>query len=1852
MAPKDITTTDDLTIDPLATADPLTISTDRADYAPGDTVTISLSGIKAGATYTFQIQDLPSDPGDNGKADIYKPFTVTDGGKGDLDGAANGQIVTTWTVPHNNDAVNATLSLTATGADGSKASTTFTDAPPASTVSVRLDQWADGPAPDADGTGGNNEVFVNGNLNQTKAHYNEGDSVPYRAFLDDLNTGTVYGIQIQWDTVDSGAYALDYLTSFNFSFEGTRHPGEPDVTPTVGITDISSGAISTVNIPSDPQLLTGFGAQFGVTDGLGSGQPSGQQVFTIFGAVSNLSTSAITYNADHTKASITVFFTYNGSTANNADSVVVAWGGHIASSLDWRDDPGETVQTASDISGSPYHTRVLTLFENGVATSIGNQDRSLSAAAVEAPPVANDISLLADEDNITGGNNDVQAGDDAQANLTGTLPVTNATSVNFADLHLDPVLNTSSAPVTSGGAALTFFWDGGSGTLFASTNTSSLANAQASAVFKIQVAASSPFTYTFTLLDQVDHPAANGTADDNTENPNILVDLTYTAVGVGTDTGVIHVTLDDDIPIVTAAQQTGTVDEDGVPGGIAGGVGDVAGEATVATGSVAPLFSPGADQPLTFSLSADTSGLAALTSGGVAVTYAVVGNTLTASAGGSTVFTFSVNSTTGAWTFTLSDQLDHAAGNDENDLTINLSSILRATDFDGDTAAAAANALVVTVDDDTPTASQASQTGTVDEDGVPGGIAGGVGDVAGEATVATGSVTPLFNSGADQPLTFSLSADTSGLAALTSGGVAVTYAVVGNTLTASAGGSTVFTFSVNGSTGDWTFTLSDQLDHATGNDENDLTINLSSILRATDFDGDTVAAAANALIVTVDDDTPTASQASSTGTVDEDGVTGGIAGGVGDVAGEATVATGSVTPLFNSGADQPLTFSLSTDTSNLAALTSGGVAVTYAVVGNTLTASAGANTVFTFSLNGTTGDWTFTLVDQLDHATGNDENDITINLSSILRATDFDGDTVAAAANALVVTVDDDTPTASQASSTGTVDEDGVPGGIAGGVGDVAGEATVATGSVTPLFNSGADQPLTFSLSADTSGLAALTSGGVAVTYAVVGNTLTASAGANTVFTFSLNGTTGDWTFTLADQLDHATGNDENALAINLSSILRATDFDGDTVAAAANALIVTVDDDTPTASQASQTGTVDEDGVPGGIAGGVGDVAGEATVATGSVTPLFNPGADQPLTFSLSTDTSNLAALTSGGVAVTYAVVGNTLTASAGANTVFTFSLNGTTGDWTFTLVDQLDHATGNGENDLAVNLSSILRATDFDGDTVAAAANALIVTVDDDTPTASQASSTGTVDEDGVPGGIAGGVGDVAGEATVATGSVTPLFNSGADQPLTFSLSADTSGLAALTSGGVAVTYAVVGNTLTASAGANTVFTFSLNGTTGDWTFTLVDQLDHAAGNDENDLAVNLSSILRATDFDGDVVAAAANALVVTVDDDSPVPLTPAILSVSNAASATANAALGAFNHVGADQPGSSVFIGLNGSVLQGAIQDGTPTLENLKAGGSDIFLFGFGTSTLIATTDATNTDVAQRVFTMGLNPDGSVQANDLYSINMLRPVDNLVDVGFGNFTAAPASGNPLTLVVNDIGGSTIDALFSGFVDQSNNSSTQTTVNVSGAGVGVGTGQDFDFDPQTASATDDLTDRMRIQFLADDGDGILETGEARTVNRFTFIMNQNNPPGDDGDALIRVYNATGAEVQITGILVNGATLVGAGGAPVPSHDPSPGGNVTATANGLGYELHGLGGGTSGSTADNDTVTIITAAGYQRIDIAGIGNDSNKDTFDILLQSVAVPTPFDIVFNTQANLTDFDGDSAAASQLEVHLLA
>ncbi|MFK4539623.1 VCBS repeat-containing protein [Bradyrhizobium ottawaense] len=105
----------------------LSVMTDSADYAPGSTATFTAAGVPSGALVTFNIVDLLSSPGANGVADLYTPFTIKDGGIGDMDGLGNGTVVAQWQVPADGRATGATLQLTATSGTQT-GTTTFRDA--------------------------------------------------------------------------------------------------------------------------------------------------------------------------------------------------------------------------------------------------------------------------------------------------------------------------------------------------------------------------------------------------------------------------------------------------------------------------------------------------------------------------------------------------------------------------------------------------------------------------------------------------------------------------------------------------------------------------------------------------------------------------------------------------------------------------------------------------------------------------------------------------------------------------------------------------------------------------------------------------------------------------------------------------------------------------------------------------------------------------------------------------------------------------------------------------------------------------------------------------------------------------------------------------------------------------------------------------------------------------------------------------------------------------------------------------------------------------------------------------------------------------------------------------------------------------------------------------------------------------------------------------------------------------------------------------------------------------------------------------------------------------------------------
>ncbi len=314
-----------------------------------------------------------------------------------------------------------------------------------------------------------------------------------------------------------------------------------------------------------------------------------------------------------------------------------------------------------------------------------------------------------------------------------------------------------------------------------------------------------------------------------------------------------------------------------------------------------------------------------------------------------------------SYSYTLGDNENHTRPVNDNSLSESFSVVL--IDSDGDTAS---DTLDVTILDDIPTLADGEEQSVrslVHEDVLTSGNSEGSGQSV-SATGLAGTLNALVNFGADGAGSFGLGSDVSSLEgqALTSGGVALNYSVAGNVLTASAGGVPVFTLTV-GADGSYGFTLSGPLDHpvADGNDSEQLStmgIDFSGVLTATDGDGDPLTGGfpAGSFAINVEDDVPVLAGGEEApvrvaGQVHEDALTSGNSEGS-DQSVSTTGLAGTLNGLVNFGADGAGSFGLGSDVSSLEgqALTSGGVALSYSVTGNVLTASAGGVPVFTLTV--------------------------------------------------------------------------------------------------------------------------------------------------------------------------------------------------------------------------------------------------------------------------------------------------------------------------------------------------------------------------------------------------------------------------------------------------------------------------------------------------------------------------------------------------------------------------------------------------------------------------------------------------------------------------------------------------------------------------------------------------------------------------------------------------------------------------------------------------------------------------------------------------------------------------------------
>ncbi|MGX9393321.1 T1SS-143 repeat domain-containing protein [Nitrobacteraceae bacterium UC4446_H13] len=552
-------------------------------------------------------------------------------------------------------------------------------------------------------------------------------------------------------------------------------------------------------------------------------------------------------------------------------------------------------------------------------------------------------------------------------------------------------------------------------------------SADGRAIFTVSLSDAGTGSYTFTLLDNLDHQGANGAS--------LPLNFSLIATDGDGDTTVsnLHIAVDDQalsiIPVAVGELSEVTINSPSsnafVPQTISDhslgidwgadnanpGLGTID-RNVVLTTTVAPagLTSNGYD--LQYVLSADGKTLTAYrVMQGVSLQEPHVAETHYVSANGGDLLAdltpyvadhakvFSVQLSdvgNGNYSFTLFDNLDHLGSNDTS-LPLHFS--FDATDGDGDVKL---GSFEVDVRDTVPTLGMADSV-TVSEAVLATGV-----------HAVTGNLGVDWNAdeGAAKHIAF-ISQPTG----LKSDGVDVDYRIVADgdnqLLIAYKSGdpnyTPVFTVSFTEANPSYTFALFQNLDHAPGGDP----LNLSFVVRATDSDGDHVD---QTFKVDVTDSVPSIVGGDRDFTLDEDDLPGGNDALMPDTHQHDQTVLANKSLGIQWGADdgpaRDVTLLSSTAPAGLKA---GGLDVHYSLSadGHTLIAYTGSNSadpssqVFTVSLDPTqpNGAYTFKLLHSLDHAPGDGENSLALNFA--FRAKDSDTDPVD---SSFVIRVTDDVP--------------------------------------------------------------------------------------------------------------------------------------------------------------------------------------------------------------------------------------------------------------------------------------------------------------------------------------------------------------------------------------------------------------------------------------------------------------------------------------------------------------------------------------------------------------------------------------------------------------------------------------------------------------------------------------------------------------------------------------------------------------------------------------------------------------------------------------------------------------------------
>ena len=243
--------------------------------------------------------------------------------------------------------------------------------------------------------GPGNKNWVTGNVNGQKAHWAEGDSLPYRAILNGLNPG-VNTVTFSFDTAKSSElrHAIDYLASFDFTettgAATTEHANDNDPCGDIFSCDPSNPtAAAAITVPVEN--TTSYPLE--CANGTFVGSPlAAQQIKAWSEAAGGVSAMSLSYpdapnEVDTGSTDCPTKFKVTFTVASGTSTVVLAWGGHVAANGPiavggyW--GTGNAVPT-----GSPYHMHAGFQQESPVGTffTVGNQDLALASSAIVQEP--------------------------------------------------------------------------------------------------------------------------------------------------------------------------------------------------------------------------------------------------------------------------------------------------------------------------------------------------------------------------------------------------------------------------------------------------------------------------------------------------------------------------------------------------------------------------------------------------------------------------------------------------------------------------------------------------------------------------------------------------------------------------------------------------------------------------------------------------------------------------------------------------------------------------------------------------------------------------------------------------------------------------------------------------------------------------------------------------------------------------------------------------------------------------------------------------------------------------------------------------------------------------------------------------------------------------------------------------------------------------------------------------------------------------------------------------------------------------------------------------------------------------